>query len=405
MSDNHLSLEDRLTKAKIYLITNEPWFGQLSCYLNFIPNDRVSSMAVDARGNVYYNPEWTEKLESAEIRGVLCHEILHLALRHLERTDTANPQLFNVAADLKVNLEIPGNHNISLPEGGLRVNYEGSWSTQTPEGSVTIEEIKNKTTEQIYYELRKKLKDKLPKDYQGDLIFSSGNLTQEEKEALEKMGITPVEKGDVARLGREWQSRVYSAAQTAKGNVPGGVAREIFKLENSEVPWTHILKDRMRRLSIKHSWKKPSGRYMPWYFPGRVKSSGIKLVAAIDTSGSMSKEQITKAISELYGLMQAFKFIDLYVMDCDAEVHDAKKIRRDQLSAMLLKGGGGTDFNPVFKWIKKNLNNNIDSLVFFTDLYGDFPKDKPPYETFWVTDTQNQDVPFGRKLILRSETD
>ena len=89
--------------------------------------------------------------------------------------------------------------------------------------------------------------------------------------------------------------------------------------------------------------------------------------------------------------------------DCDAQVYEARKVKADELSRLLLKGGGGTDFRPVFEWVKKEFSDKIDSLVFFTDLDGSFPKDKPGYETFWVTDSTNATPPFGRKLLLEQQ--
>jgi len=228
--------------------------------------------------------------------------------------------------------------------------------------------------------------------------------TPAEEDDMKQKGFEAVSPNQVGRLSREWQGRVYSAAQQSRGNTPAGVMREIYKLENSELPWNQILKQRFRRMATKHTWQKPSKRYFPQYFfPGRSKASGIKVVAAIDTSGSMSKEQITKAISELYGLATTFQFLELWVTDCDAQVYEAKKVKADELSRLLLQGGGGTDFRPVFEWVKKEFSDKIDSLVFFTDLDGSFPKDPPQYDTFWVTDSTRSNPPFGRKLVLEQQ--
>ena len=66
-------------------------------------------------------------------------------------------------------------------------------------------------------------------------------------------------------------------------------------------------------------------------------------------------------------------------------------------------GGGGTDFRPVFDKIKKEFNNQIDCLVFFTDGYGDFPAHQPPYQVYWVTENpKSVDWPFGKVISLKS---
>lgn len=391
-----LNIEDRITKAKIWLLTKRPFFGQLSCYLNMIANDKVPTAGVDLTGNLYYNPKWCGKLNDKELRGLLCHEILHLALQHIPRCGDRMRLLWNIACDLKVNIEINNDSNISLPPGA--VAPEGYSNDYSFDGG-KITNVNEKSAENCYAVLRKAMKK--PPTQDTDLIIASNN--PKDQKDMEDAGIKPIDAASTASLSRDWQSRVYSASQTAKGDVPAGVAREIFKLEHSELPWNQIIKQRLRKIACKHSWKKPSKRYLPWYFPGRVKNEGIKMVAAIDTSGSMSKEQITKALSELYGLMRTFQFLELWVTDCDAEVYNVKKVQMHDLSKILLKGGGGTDFRPVFDWIKKEFNNDVDSLCFFTDLYGDFPKTTPPYEMFWITDTKDTKPPFGRCLLLEPD--
>jgi len=391
-----LSIDDRITKAKIWLLTKRPWFGQLSCYLNLIANEHISTAGIDLRGNLYYNPIWCNKLSDRELRGLLCHEVLHLALQHIPRCGDRDKKLWNISADLKVNIEIINDNDMDLPPNALKPDKYGQ--TYTFDGG-KISNIYEATAENCYQIMRKHMKTQPQSDQ--DLII----LTDDPKEVedLKKNGIKAVGVQQGAGLGRDWQSRVYSASQMSKGDMPAGVAREIFKLEHSELPWNSIIKQRFRKLAIKRSWKKPSMRYLPWYFPGRAKNAGIKVMAVIDTSGSMSKEQITKALSELYSLMRTFQFLELFVADCDAQMYSPKKVRIDELAKLLLSGGGGTDFRPAFDYVKKEMHDDIDCLLFFTDLYGDFPKDKPPYETFWITDTKGVNVPFGRRLLLESE--
>jgi len=391
-----MSIDEKMTKAKIWLLTKRPWFGQLSCYLNIIENKFVPTAGIDLRGNLYYNPEWCSKLTDKQFRGLLCHEVLHLALQHIPRCGDRNKNLWNIAADLKVNIEILNDTDIELPPKALKPDAYGQ-GYKFDGGK--IDNVYEATTENCYTIMRKKMKT--PPQTDQDLIIMTDD--PKKKQELEDAGIKPISSGQAAGLGRDWQSRVYSASQMSKGDMPAGVAREIFKLEHSELPWGSIIKQRMRKLAMKRSWKKPSKRYLPWYFPGRIKNEGVKIVAVIDTSGSMSKEQITKALSELYGLMRAFTFMELWVTDCDAKVYEAKKVKITDLSKLLLSGGGGTDFRPAFDWVKKNMKDDIDCLLFFTDLCGNFPTEKPSYETFWVTDTKNVNVPFGRRLLLEPE--
>ena len=98
-----MTTEERITKAKIWLITNKPWFGQLSCYLNPRENNNIPTMSIDIKGNMYYNVKFCQTLSDEKLRAIVCHEILHLAFRHLDRYGERRFILWNFAADIKGN--------------------------------------------------------------------------------------------------------------------------------------------------------------------------------------------------------------------------------------------------------------------------------------------------------------
>ena len=61
-----------------------------------------------------------------------------------------------------------------------------------------------------------------------------------------------------------------------------------------------------------------------------------------------------------------------------------------------IKGGGGTDFRPVFEYVRKK-SLNPDLLLFFTDGYGDAPDNPPPYPVMWVLANDSRPpAPWGR---------
>ena len=156
------------------------------------------------------------------------------------------------------------------------------------------------------------------------------------------------------------------------------------------------------------TWKKVNKKCLPFYFPGTAKHKGLQAAIAIDTSGSISQGQLKKALTEIWGLALAFKAIRFYIMICDADVWDVfelKNATKNKLLKLALRGGGGTDFRPVFKLIKQKYQNMVDCLVFFTDGYGDFPAEKPFYPVYWVTDSTDVTWPFGRVITWKSEHD
>lgn len=384
-----MNIEQRITKAKVSLLISQPWFGQLSCYLNPIETKKIDSTAINEKGDFFYNPEFIKTCSDKELKGLVCHEILHLAYQHPFRIQNRDQKLFNIAADLKVNSELQKclGSGIELPVGGLKVEW-GEWKC----ANVHIKDIDDKTTEQIYQELKKQA-FKIP-SFIMDLMKGQGGLEE-------------VPSNQLPGLSREWQSRIDSANTQQKGNVPEGLLRELRSLEYPELPWYQIIRQRLKTVSRLRSWKRPNKRYLPFYFPGTTRNKGLTAVIAIDTSGSMSTKQLTKALSEIWGLAQSFKGIKFYLVTCDASVWDVMKLdngKKEVLKKIKMRGGGGTDFRPVFELVKKKYQSEIDCLIFFTDGWGDFPTKRPFYPVYWITDSRNVKWPFGKVIYLKEET-
>ena len=69
-----------------------------------------------------------------------------------------------------------------------------------------------------------------------------------------------------------------------------------------------------------------------------------------------------------------------------------------------IKGGGGTDFRPVFEYIKKK-NYKPNAILYFTDGCGDYPESSN-IDTLWILDGEPPEYyqpPFGYKLYLNEK--
>ena len=145
-----------------------------------------------------------------------------------------------------------------------------------------------------------------------------------------------------------------------------------------------------------------------------------EFVIAIDTSGSVSGPLVQKFLQKTYNILKQeesfFTKINLHIIQCDAEIHEDKKITSqeefdDYLENMTLKGFGGTDFRPVFHYVDELVKNkeftNLKGLIYFTDGYGDFPKRQPDYNTAFVFVEDEYGIPevpvWAIKLVLQSD--
>jgi len=114
--------------------------------------------------------------------------------------------------------------------------------------------------------------------------------------------------------------------------------------------------------------------------PDTVKE-GLDIVVAIDTSGSISDEELTQFLSETYSIVKSFPNVRMTLITCDAEVQDVLEVTNG-MPDVEVHGGGGTDFRPVFKWIREN-KPNTRLVVYLTDGYGDAPE-SVDVKTLWV---------------------
>ena len=122
-----------------------------------------------------------------------------------------------------------------------------------------------------------------------------------------------------------------------------------------------------------------------------------EFVIAIDTSGSVQGNLVKKFITKTYNILSQqsnfFTKINVHIIQCDAEIQKDDKITsKEEFEALMkhieLRGFGGTDFRPVFKYvddlIHKGEFENLKGLIYFTDGYGTFPDKKPEYDTAFV---------------------
>ena len=120
-------------------------------------------------------------------------------------------------------------------------------------------------------------------------------------------------------------------------------------------------------------------------------------VVAIDTSGSTSGALVRGFLEKTWGILKGeenfFRRMNLYVIQCDAEIREAVKITSqrefdDYMDTFAVKGLGGTDFRPVFQYVDDLLSEGaftrLRGLIYFTDGIGAYPARKPDYETAFV---------------------
>ena len=412
--------EERMIKARIKLQGKSPFFSYLSFFLKFKEQekqiDECYSMGIYPDGTLVYNKKWVESLSEEEVIGVLCHEIMHLALLHLIRRRTREQTRFNIACDLGINAMLIKN-GFKLPKDGI-LPYNDEWEIPKiwlmaqmikqkkakgvqPKIKSVITNIGQKTAEEIYEELPE-VPDWMKSNARGRQMRDDGEgkgcnvggwdkHNEENEGGQKKVGgkgkdgdeedsgvgkaLSEAEKNEIEN---EWLNRIEEAYVAAKqrGNVPLGLERYMDELKKSQLDWKTLLqKYMMALLPMDYTWAKRSKKSMALesYMPS-VKKEKIDVCVGIDTSGSIGKEELTDFVSEMIGMAKAYKDrLSIRIMSHDVDVHTDHEVKNgniDKIKKIQVKGGGGTSHRPIFDHIRDKVK---DAKVFisFTDGYSD----------------------------------
>lgn len=144
------------------------------------------------------------------------------------------------------------------------------------------------------------------------------------------------------------------------------------------------------------------------------------MVIAIDTSGSTEGSLVRSFVEKTFEILQnrtvIQKKFNIHLIQCDAKIQDVRVLRdradvEEYLDNMEIRGLGGTDFRPVFRYVdqmvKEGRLRDLRGLLYFTDGKGVFPKKKPAYDTAFIfTDGKSEDVqvpPWAMKVEFSDE--
>lgn len=249
--------------------------------------------------------------------------------------------------------------------------------------------------------------DRLRKEAGGGLPFDKIEAS-EKAESKVKSDEAEIGEKEPDKLAKEWSREAYFFARQA-GKLPGGL-EQFFStiLAPPKIPWHQKLRSAFSTyINVgrrKESWLIPDRRYIAHgiKMPGTLDTIP-NVVVAIDVSGSVSNNELQEFISETAHIIRTAR-TPVHLILCDADLQ--KYWRKMNLGKLLkgvdIKGRGGTDYRPVFAFIKKKkIKPHI--IIYFTDGYcKDFPPN-PRVPTIWVLPKEGKTdfkPPFGEVLRM-----
>lgn len=192
--------------------------------------------------------------------------------------------------------------------------------------------------------------------------------------------------------------------QNLWGTLPAHVQSILKKECKAKVPEykkvLHYMKSSTRSDERTLTRLRPSRRFGFDQMGSRFKNRPSKILIFVDTSGSISVDDLTifySAIKKEFA--KSIKHIDVMQFDCVLQTE--KLVTFNKRNPVPVTGGGGTDFTPVFDFLKKK-SFAYDSAIVFTD--GEAPIPKIKYRTrtrlCWILINKCQIKPWMKKTGL-----
>ena len=424
-----ISDADLLSAAMISARTRRPYFsvGFAAMVRRFAP---VGTMAISDDNVLLVDPGFLQGIGAKNGGEFVTHELLHILRRHPARASAipnVDRSTWNQAADLEINDDLDLN---LLPEGVLHPARE-----DLPVGL---------TAEEYYARLKQ---EQQKQGGQGDQQDAAGGALPNQGSQGQPQAPSPtagkpssqdgpgaaggkppadVTKGrcgsgaggepipgeaelkgtakgrthsDMERMRRDVATSIVEAAKR-QGNVPGGILRMAEgELQPPKVRWEQKLRRSIRNSvattagKLDYSRVRPNRRQAMFDETARVLGGRSPIMPAlvspkpaiaigIDTSGSMGREDLLRAISEARAVLRTIGSPVMFLA-CDAECTEPIKVNAIQKLVANLRGGGGTDFRPIFDAVSK-LRPRPTTFIFLTDGMGPAPKTAPMgFETIW----------------------
>lgn len=347
-----------IDRARNWFISSYPLLGALAAAFNIIADPiicmrmEISVAAVDAyMQEIYINP--AAGLDDYECRFVMAHELLHVGLRHQARRQGREPYLWNVACDYVINGWLVEMGLGDIPKIG--VLYEPDFKGLSAEAVYDRIVVDLRTFRKLATLRGVGLGDILEKGIPGWWATSAGiNLDDFYRRCLH-------------------QGLVYHEDQ-GRGYLPAGLIEEIRALSHPAVPWdVHLAQwfdNYFSPLEKVRSYARPSRRQSstpsiprPRWVPASGADDGRTFGVILDTSGSMDRTLLAKALGAIASYSISRDVPLVRVVFCDAAAYDQGYISPEAIADKVkVRGRGGTLLQPGIDLLEKA---------------EDFPKDGP----------------------------
>ena len=405
-----------IAKHSKTLMFREPFYGLFLIGLNKELSDSVATACVAKDGintKLVVSPKFWETLGDGCKVAVLKHELLHIAFKHLQMFDEYEDKtLLNVAADLEINQYIQDEYKdktwdgleidkapwdeLKLPvKAGTRKYYEliKKEAEQNPDGDVAkyLDAAKAANGDGEPREITLGDGTKVTVKASHEFWKQYENMDEAEKKLMEKQ---------IEHQLKDTANQV----QKQRGHIPGELKELIDSLYVSEeavIDWRAYLRrfnGMASKVFTKKTRRKPNKRF--YGNPALKIKQRKNTLVAIDTSGSVSNDDLREFLSEIHHIYKTGT--EITVIECDAQIGNVYEYKGQFSDDYKASGRGGTSYEPVLDYLFEH-KDKFQNLIYLTD--GECSVSEAPCKpTLWVHCSGrsiNEDLP-GAKVQIKS---
>ena len=356
-----------LQAARLWITANRPYYAKALFSCAVIPTIGSGRVGIDERWRIYANSEHLESLTVEQTAAELIHVLNHALRDHAQRArttgvDTITSPLWHAAADCEINDD--------LHEDGLIDDDSGWLFPQT----LDMDDLQ--LAERYYRHL-------LDHTAAVEAAVGCGSGCHSQHVAHERVDDTDALSDFDRKLLQRTTASEVAAHRKAHGttSVPEGLARWAQQTLHPRVDWRQQLASALRTCvhhktgTADYSWQRPSRRQQlqdPVLRPALTRPMP-SIAMVVDTSGSMSSDELDRALTEIGAIIAAVVPGDsVRVLSVDTAIRADQRIHKT--NQIQLQGTGGTD---MAAGICAAAETGPDAIVVITDAWTPWPATRP----------------------------
>lgn len=409
-----LTIEEKVIKAKAGLILESPFFASIIRKLAIKEDGTAKTIWTDGI-SLGYNPAFIQSVTLDQLKGSLCHEALHIVLKHHMRRQEREPSTWNKAGDYAIN-PIVENAGFKLPEQRLFNSQFVNQEAENIYSEIYHAPSPAPTPNQQPQGNQGDPQEDPQKDPRGDEVKSQETQGNPDPGQCGEVRDLPIKNEiDKAQHEQDLNITIQQAINIAKshGQMPAELERIITEILSPNLPWQEILARFLdQNARNDYTWTTPNKKYLTHglYLPALKNSEIGQIVFIGDSSGSITEAEMKRTLGEAQGILTAYDNTELTILFVNNRIQGEPITitKYDSLENIGFQPGGGTCYKPGFKWIEEN---GIDpkAIIYFTDgECNSFPEREPEAPVLWILTHKPRcypwSPPFGETIIMKQKT-